>query len=201
MKRPRELPNLPLTALAGAGMVLTGYLVLTSWLGKNPLYCAAGSTCDIVQQSRWGTFFMLPTALWGFLTYSVLVFIGLRVRDAGRHWKSAWAVSLTGLSYSIYLTAISLFVIEAACIYCLASLVIMAAVFGVVFNQRPSDLPDFSFASWAGETIIIALVIVGGIHLHYSGVFDPAAGPEDPYLKGLAQHLSEEDAVLYGTYW
>jgi uncharacterized membrane protein len=110
--RIRENPNWPLTALAGAGMVLTGYLVLTSWLGKHPLYCEGGSTCDIVQQSRWGTFLMLPTAFWGFLSYAALAYIGFRVRSSGRHWKSAWTVSLVGLSYSIYLNAISLFVIE-----------------------------------------------------------------------------------------
>jgi uncharacterized membrane protein len=199
--RKREHPNWPLTALAGAGMVLTAYLVLTSWLGQHPLYCEQGSTCDIVQQSRWGTFFMLPTSLWGFLTYATLAYIGFRVRNPGRHWKSAWAVSLVGLSYSVYLNTISLFVIEAACIYCLTSLVIMAVIFGVVFFQRPEGLPDFHYKTWAGETIVLTMVIVGGMHLHYSGVFVPAAGTEDPFLRGLAEHLSEENDIMYGAYW
>ncbi|MCP4401383.1 MAG: Vitamin K epoxide reductase, partial [bacterium] len=59
--KKRGNPNWPLTALAIAGMVLTAYLVLTSWLGQTPLYCNEGSSCDIVQQSRWGTFLTLPT--------------------------------------------------------------------------------------------------------------------------------------------
>jgi uncharacterized membrane protein len=199
--RRRENPNWPLTALAGAGMVLTAYLVLNSWLSQYPLFCDEGSSCDIVQQSRWGTFFMLPTAFWGFLTYAALAYIGFRVRDIGRHWKSAWAVSFVGLSYSLYLNTISLFVIEAACIYCLSSLLIMAVIFGVVFFQRPAGLPDFNYKAWAGETIVLTMVIVGGMHLHYSGVFVSAAGPEDPYLRGLAEHLSEENAIMYGAYW
>jgi len=33
------------------------------------------------------------------------------------------------------------------------------------------------------------------------GVFDPAAGAEDPYLRGLAEHLSQEKAVFYGAFW
>jgi len=37
--------------------------------------------------------------------------------------------------------------------------------------------------------------------LHYSGIFDPAAGPEKPQLKALAVHLSETGARFYGTYW
>ena len=51
----RDHPNWALTFLAGAGMVLTAYLVLTSLLGQYPLYCDEGSSCDIVQHSRWGT--------------------------------------------------------------------------------------------------------------------------------------------------
>jgi uncharacterized membrane protein len=197
----REHPNWPLTALAGAGMALTAYLVLTALLDKPPLYCDEGSTCDIVQQSRWGTFLGLPTAFWGFLTYATLAYIGFRVRNPGLHWKSAWTVSIVGLGYSVYLNTISLLVIEAMCAYCLASLSIMAVIFGVVFFQRPAGLPDFKYPAWAGQTIAITLVIIGGMHLHFSGVFDPAAGPEDPYLRGLAEHLSQEKAVMYGAFW
>jgi hypothetical protein len=47
----------------------------------------------------------------------------------------------------------------------------------------------------------MTLVIVGSMHLHYSGVFDSAAGPEDPYLRGLAEHLSREKAIFYGASW
>lgn len=197
----RKHPNWPLTALAGAGMALTAYLALTVWLGKPPLYCEQGSTCDIVQQSRWGTFLGVPTAFWGFLTYAALAFIGFRVRRPGWHWKSAWIISLSGLGYSIYLNAITLFVIEATCLYCLTSLFIMAAIFGLVFFQRPLGLPNFKYATWAGETLLVAVIIVGGMHLYYSGIFDPAVGPEDPYLKGLAQHLADEGAVFYGAFW
>ena len=197
----REQPNWPLTALAGAGMVLTLYLVFTSWLGEAPLFCNDGSSCDIVQRSRWGTFLGLPIALMGFLTYAALFFIGVKVRNTGMHWKSAWTVSLLGLGYSIYLNTISLFVIEAACVYCLASLSIMAAIFIIMTLQRPDGLADFKFKTWAAEAGIVVLVIVGGMHLHYSGVFDPGAGPEDPYLKGVAEHLTREKAFFYGAFW
>ena len=197
----RERPNWLLTGLAGAGMALTAYLTLISFLGEYPLYCDAGSTCDIVQRSRWGTFLGMPTAFWGFLTYSSLAFIGFRVREPGRHWKSAWAVSLAGLGYSLYFNTVSLFVIEAMCVYCLASLSIMAAIFAVVLHQQPAGLPKFKYPVWAAETIVVALLIVGGMHLHYSGLFDPAAGPEDPYLQGLAEHLTQEKAIFYGAFW
>jgi uncharacterized membrane protein len=199
--KKRERSNLPLTALAGAGMVLTAYLALTSWLGQPPLYCDDGSSCDIVQQSRWGTFLGLPTAFWGFLTYATLAYIGFRVRHPVRHWKSAWIVSLVGLGYSVYLTIISLLVIDATCVYCFVSLSIMAAIFGVIISQRSDGLPNFKYATWTGQTMAMALVIIGGMHLHYSGAFGLAMGTEDPYLRGLAEYLSRKKAVLYGASW
>jgi len=205
-KRPpvlkkRTHPNWSVTALAGVGMVLTLYLTLTVWLGEAPLYCAQGSACDIVQQSRWGTFLGLPTAFWGFLTYTALAFIGFKVRSPEQQWKSAWIVSLVGVGYSVYLTLVSHFVIDALCPYCLASLAIMMVTFGVIMTQRPEGMKDFKFKSWVTQTAVVTLIIIGGMHLHYSGVFHPAAGPEDPYLKGLATHLARENAIFYGTLW
>jgi len=200
-KKKRQHPNWLLTLLAVAGMVLTAYLVLTAWLDKPPLYCKEGSSCDIVQQSRWGTFLGLPTALWGFLIYAAMGHIGYRVRNPESHWKWAWAVAMVGLGYSVYLIFISLFVIEATCYYCIASFLIMTAIFGVVTFQRPKGLPKLNVTAWARQTVIITVLIVGGMHLHYSGVFDQAAGPEDPFLKGLAEHLTLDKALVYGAYW
>lgn len=199
--RKTSHPNWPVTILAGTGMALTSYLVVTSWLGHPPAYCNEGSSCEIVQRSRWGTFLGLPTAFWGFLTYAVLLYISIWVRNTASHWKSVWTVSLLGLSYSIYLMAISVIMIEAACFYCIISFTIMAVIFGVALFQRPKELPKFNFAAFAGKTAIIALVIVGGMHLHYSGVFNPKAGAEDPFLKGLAEHLTKKHALFFGAYW
>lgn len=197
----RKQPNWPLTAFAGAGMALTLYLTLTVWFGDGPLYCADGSACDIVQQSRWGTFLGMPTAFWGFLTYATLAFIGYKVRSPERHWKSAWVISLLGVGYSVYLTMVSHFVIDALCPYCLVSLSIMTVIFGVIIAQRPEGMKDFRFTAWAAKTAVVALIFIGGMHLLYSGVFNPAVEPEDPYLKGLATHLAEENVVLYGAFW
>ena len=194
-------PNWALTGLAAIGMILTAYLAVSGWLSQAPLLCSDGSSCDLVQQSRWGTFLGLPTAFWGFLTYGSLFYIGVKVRGPGTHWKSAWTVSMVGLGYSIYLMAISLLVIQAACFYCIASLTIMTVIFGVVTFQRSQKISKSNFPAFARQTVFITAIMVGGMHLHYSGVFDPAAGPEDPYLKGLAEHLTEDKAVLYGAYW
>jgi len=41
-----------LTGLAVVGMILTGYLVLSSWLSQPILYCEDGGACELVQKSR-----------------------------------------------------------------------------------------------------------------------------------------------------
>lgn len=201
VRKNLEGPNKLLSGLAAVGMALTAYLVITGWLDNAPLLCDDGSSCDIIQKSRWGTLLMLPTSLWGFLTYATLFYIGFNVRNIGLHWKSAWAVSMIGFGYSLYLIAISFFVIKAACAYCIASFLIMSAIFGVVTYQRPKNLAQSYLIAFAKQTVVITVLIIGGIHLHYSGIFDPKTGPEDTYLKRLAEHLTENDAQLYGAFW
>ena len=182
-------------------MVLTAYLVLTAWFSQAVLYCEDGSSCDLVQQSRWGTFLGIPVSFFGFLTYLALAYIQIRFKNPLSRWKSAWIVATLGLSYSLYLQAVSLIVIGEACLYCLTSLTLMAAIFTLVTLQRPQKRTDFKFPDLLKQAALMTVLLIGGMHLHYSGVFDPAAGPEDPYLKGLAQHLTQKKAVLYGAFW
>jgi uncharacterized membrane protein len=197
----RSLPNRPLLALALLGMALAGYLSVTAWLKTTPAYCTEGSGCDLVQNSRWGSLLGLPIAFWGFLAYAALGHIAWRVRNPEWHWKLSWLIAFAGLGISVYLTAISLFVIRATCYYCLTSLGLLAVIFAVVTLQRPAGLPKFSWLSWAGQTGLVVAIVVAGLHLHYSGLFDSGAGPEDPYLRGLAEHLTRTGAVFYGAYW
>jgi uncharacterized membrane protein len=199
--RRRSLPNWPLLALALAGMALGGYLSVVSWMKATPAYCTEGSGCDLVQNSRWGHFLGLPTAFWGFLAYAALGHVAFRVRDAARHWKLSWVIALCGLGVSLYLTAISLWVIRATCFYCLTSLGLMAAIFVVTLVQRPAGLPGFSWPAWGGQTALLAVAVVAGLHLNYAGLFDASMGPEDPYLQGLAEHLNRSGAVFYGAFW
>ena len=190
-----------LTGLAVVGMILTGYLVLSSWLSQPILYCEDGGACDLVQKSRWGKFLGVPTSLLGFLTYLSIAYANLRTQNRLKRWQLVWTISLIGLGYSIYLQTISLIVIESTCIYCLASLLILTAIFALATYNRPKKRSNFNFLNWAKQACVITIVIIGGMHLHYSGVFSPAAGPEDPFLKGLAQHLTQEKAVFYGAVW
>lgn len=190
-----------LLALAGAGVALTAYLTAVKWFGTAPAYCGPDSSCDLVQSSRWSTLLGLPLALWGLITYAVLAGLIWRMRARRSAWTQVTFVACIAVGISIYLTAVSVFVIEAVCVYCLASLVIFLAILALLLSRRPAQLSGFQWRSYAPATLLSAALAVLALHLHWSGVFDPSAGPERPYLKALAMHLEEKGARFYGAYW
>jgi uncharacterized membrane protein/glutaredoxin len=196
----RNGPNWPLFLLALLGMGLTGYLTFTAWQGKGVAFCTVGSACDVVLNSRWSTLFGMPTSFWGFLTYTLLAAIAWN-QYADNQWKAAWVVTVIGLLYSVYLTGVSYLVLQAACPYCLTSLGLMILILIALVLQKPAHLPRFSWGPWLAKTVGSALIIVVALHLHYAGYLGKAPGPEDPWVRGLADHLSQTNAKFYGASW
>ncbi len=198
--RRRKVPNWPLLALALAGMVLTGYLTGTAWFETKLAYCGPGSGCDTVQSSRWATLLGVPIALWGFLAYGTLAWIAWRVKHPVQHWQAAWLIAMLSLGVSLYLTAISLIVLQASCYYCLASLALIVVIVGLLAVQG-RQVAGIAWPIWLAQSGGIAVLVVALLHLHYSGIFSRSAGPEDPYLKGLAERLQTSGALFYGASW
>jgi uncharacterized membrane protein len=196
--RPR--PNWALLSVSGLGIALTAYLSWTAFSGSAVQGCSAGGGCDIVLTSRWATLLGLPTALWGLLAYTGLAAIAF-IRRADRHWSYAWTAAFFGVCYSVYLTVVSLVVLESACPYCLTSLGLMTATLALVVLQRP---PEKAHRSWvrliAGRGVLAALVIML-LHTNYVAPPPQPAVPEDPMTRALAEHLNDEGAVFYGASW
>ena len=181
-------------------MVLTGYLSWTAFSGGAVQGCSAGGGCDIVLTSRWATLLGLPTSFWGLLGYTALAGIAF-VRRADTHWSYAWTVAFFGVCYSVYLTVVSLTILESACPYCLTSLGLMTGTLALVVLQRP---PEMAHRSWvglvAGRGALAALVILV-LHANYVAPQAEPAGPEDPMIRALAEHLTEEGVLFYGASW
>jgi uncharacterized membrane protein len=195
----RTAPNWPLFGLAVLGMILSGYL---SWKGlghESVGFCAAGSGCDIVLSSQWSTLLGFPTALWGFIAYASLAAIAF-VKRVDRHWQYAWLVSFFGFLFSAYLTTVSITILHAACPYCLTSLVLMTATFAYVTVQRP-DLQGFSWGGWLTRSAPVAAAILLLLHLNFTGVLGPAAEPDNPIARSLADHLTQKGVRFYGAQW
>lgn len=196
----KQHPNWPILALAIAGMILSGYLTYSAWQGQSVAGCTVGSACDVVLNSRWSRLLGMPISFWGFLTYALLAAIAWN-KTTPSQWKMAWTVTIVGLLYSLYLTGVSLIVLDSACPYCLTSLGLMTAIFAVLLMQRPAKMPGFSWGPWLGKTAGAAVLIIIVLHLHYSGYIGKTAGPEDPWVRGLVEHLAKTDAKFYGASW
>jgi uncharacterized membrane protein len=121
-------------------LALVGLLVATYlWLYKigvlGVLQCGTGS-CEYVQTSPYAEIFGVPVALVGVVGYVVLFLIGLAGVQprfaADRRVTVLLAVLATiGFAFTLYLTAIELFVLHAICRWCVGSAVIMTAIWGL----------------------------------------------------------------------
>lgn len=195
---PKATPALDMSLLflAGIGVLLTAYLTYVAWFEAHPAFCSEGSGCDLVQASRWATFLGMPMAFWGLLTYVMLAWLIWRAKRKPASWTMVLFVAVSGFAISAYLTVVSVLEIEATCPYCLASFGIITTLMILTLVRQP---PNWSTS--LKEALVIAVLLIGGLHLHYSGVFDAAAGPEDPQLQALAIHLADKGVKFYGAYW
>lgn len=191
-------PDWQIFALAVVGMVLTAYLTIATWSSTGIAFCAEGSSCDIIQGSRWSTLLGIPIALWGFATYALLAGFSLRTGSRLRRWKRLWRISLIGLAISVYLTVIGWIMLDAFCLWCLLSLAVMTAIFVLVCLRTPPSAPGMPWRNWAVSTGLVALALVAGVHAASSGLLEPR---EDPRLTALAQHLDRTGAKYYGAFW
>lgn len=191
-------PDWVIVGLAGVGLLITAYLVLTSLTGAAPAGCGEGSACDLVQQSRWSMLFGLPVALWGFGLYLVLALIAGLGRPVARRWRSLWALSFFGLIFSLYLTIVALIELQALCLWCSASLLILGVIFLVLTFRRPEGVPGMPWSGFLMGQGAMVLVLMIGLHAVYAGWFEPS---EDPRLRALAEHLDRVGAVYYGASW
>ena len=196
----RTGPNWPLLALSVIGILLTGYLSWTTLSGATPQGCSAGGGCDVVLSSRWATLLGLPTALWGLFAYIALAAIAF-VRRADKQWSYAWTVALLGVCYSVYLTVVSLTILEATCPYCLTSLTLMSAALALVVWQRPREMAHRSWVGLAAGRGVLAALVILMVHANYVAPQAEPAGPEDPNIRALAEHLTNVGAQFYGASW
>jgi uncharacterized membrane protein len=196
----RAGPNWPLLAVSCVGMALTAYLAFTALSGGAVQGCAVGGGCDTVLSSRWATLLGLPTSLWGFLGYATLAGIAF-VRRADTQWSYAWTVAFLGVCYSVYLTTVSLTILQSACPYCLTSLALMTTILGLVVYQRPPDMAHRSWVWLVAPRAALAAVVILALHANYTKPEPEPIGPEDPTVRALAEYLADQDVLFYGAEW
>jgi uncharacterized membrane protein len=113
--------------------------------------------CNIVQSSPYARILNVPVAILGTMFY--LAVLGISLLIYLDRWRLArWApimllgLTLGGVLFSIYLTALELFVINAVCAWCLSSAVITTLLLLVsvnAFTKPTSPIPAEGTASQA----------------------------------------------------
>ena len=132
----RGRQTIAVLALAGTFVALYLWLHRIGVIGV--LQCGTGG-CDTVQASQYADFLGLPVALYGVGGYLALLIVSLaavRPVAAGRRGFDvvlAAAASL-GLAFTVYLTALELFVIHAICRWCVASAAIITAIWIIALS-------------------------------------------------------------------
>lgn len=118
-----------------AGIGIASYLTYVKLFDVKP-YCAGVGNCEAVQSSPYAELFGVPVAIWGLLSYLGLLALFLVKR---LDWQGlghlarqvTFLATLVGVMYSAYLTYLELFVIYEICPWCVASAIVMTALFAL----------------------------------------------------------------------
>ena len=117
-------------ALALAGLAIAIYLTIVHYDHSSPVCVGGGGGCEKVQTSDYAELAGLPVALIGAIGYAAILLSLAVPGDSGRF--AGALLGLVGLGFSLYLTYLELFVIDAICQWCVASAVVMTALAGVL---------------------------------------------------------------------
>ena len=120
-------------ALALAGIFIGTYLTLFKLGIIGELSCSVGS-CETVNSSKWAIFLGFPVAAWGVFFYVSTFALALagttpRFEQARIISLALVAWSAVGVVFSGWLTYLELAVIQAICIWCVVSAVLVALIF------------------------------------------------------------------------
>jgi uncharacterized membrane protein len=118
--------------LALIGLIDSIYLAYIK-LANQTASCGLFGDCEAVNNSRYSEIGGVPIAVLGaagYLAILVLLYLDRPAADGSDAIRFAlFGVTLAGTLYSIYLTYLEIFVLEAICPYCVLSAVVMGGLF------------------------------------------------------------------------
>jgi uncharacterized membrane protein len=117
------------TFVAAFGIGVATYIAIEAAGGDAPVCIAGGSGCQTVAESSYSHLFGVNIAVFGIVGYVLLLAAALLRGDVAR--MAGFGLALAGFGYSVFLTYLELFKIEAVCQWCVASAVLMTLLFGL----------------------------------------------------------------------
>ncbi len=115
--------------LSVLGIFVAGYLSLKRFTGGS-LVCTRWAQCDVVNNSLYAKLYGVPVSFIGLAGYLILLALAVAaLRSEGdvqrRLVGLGFLLSLGGLAFSVYLTYLELYVIQAVCSWCVSSAIII----------------------------------------------------------------------------
>jgi len=114
------------------GIAVSAYLTYGYFSGSS-LFCELGHGCDTVKESEYSAIFGVPVALLG-----VLMYIAIFATAVAGVWRpgslrdlsslGVFGMGLFGTIYSAYLTWLELYRIDAVCMWCTISAVLLTGI-------------------------------------------------------------------------
>jgi uncharacterized membrane protein len=129
-----------LVALSAIGVAIAAYLSWIAIIGVDSIACGPAGDCHAVQTSEYSKVAGVPVAMLGLAMYLALLggAVARQLLSASPPALSplarrvavwTFALAFGGTLYSGYLTYVELFVIDAICAWCVASAVVVTAIF------------------------------------------------------------------------
>jgi uncharacterized membrane protein len=119
--------------LAALGVGVATYIAVEAAGGDAPTCLAGSSGCATVAKSSYSHVAGVNIAVFGIFAYVALLASAFFANDVARF--GGFLVALGGFGYSVFLTYVEIFKIEAICQWCVASAVLMTIIFALAATR------------------------------------------------------------------
>ena len=115
------------TFAATVGVAVAVYIAIADSGGGAPACVGGSHGCQTVADSSYSHLLGVNIAIFGAIGYLLLLVAALLRGDVAR--MGGFVVALGGFGYSVFLTYLELFVIDAICQWCVISAILMTVLF------------------------------------------------------------------------
>ena len=116
--------------LSFLGFAVSLYLLSVHW-GWWQVACLGVGECEVVNTSRFSELLGIPVSLLGAFTYLCVGLSCVLIRrdvQADYAARAQFLLAMMGIAFSVYLTAIELFVLHAVCPWCVSSAIFITLI-------------------------------------------------------------------------
>ena len=129
-----------IAAVAVAGVVVSSVSLYHHFGKTKTSFCTFGESfnCDLVNRSSYSTVLGVPVALIGIIGYLLILALATVYREKAETPVMLVISAGGGLAFALYLTYIEKFVLQAWCVLCLGSLLLIfsATVLSAILLKR-----------------------------------------------------------------